>query len=94
MIASGRVDADAVLILGKSSRGSRLTEGYAEGLERSCFWIEWGPRSADAAEDGVRAFMASLPPGVRLLIAGNRESVNPGIGEAVRQLLVSVWRSA
>jgi hypothetical protein len=81
-------DAHAVLVIGKRSPGSMLTLREAEGQGRPHLWL----RPEDRAD--WRAFLAEWlddEEPARLLVAGNRESVWPGIGERVERLLVTTW---
>lgn len=78
--------SNATLIIGNvNSRGSRKTLEYCKQLGRSYLSISWHgePWTSDAI-----AHVATLMKENEVInVAGNRESVNPGIGEATFGLL-------
>ena len=81
-------DSDGTLIFGNPhSPGCRLTEKYAETLKRPWLRLLW-PYAQDRAEavDAVRYWLDSNRIGT-LNVAGNRESMNPGIQEACQAFI-------
>ena len=66
----------------KSSRGSNLTESICRGL-RKPYWI-------NPSVDDIRMFVATHEIEI-LNVAGNRESVSPGIEERVFGLLIRAF---
>jgi len=94
-----RCIADAVLILGRGSRGSDLTRKLAQGARLPVLWMHWAadePFQPGDAAYIVRWLRTRGGNPERLMVAGNREgnresgnreSGNPGIGAATFDLL-------
>lgn len=85
-------DSDATLVLhcgGAAFPGTALTVRVAAELGRPCLLAP----SLAAPEDAlvaVRRWVAGLPPGTTLNVAGPRESEQPGLYAAARALLDAV----
>lgn len=80
-------DADGTLVVlppGCRSPGTALAERTARALGRPCLRVDPLDAGAPAA---VRAFVAALPAGARLNVAGPRESECPGVGGLARAVL-------
>lgn len=96
------VDSDATVIIadtskGKMSSGSELTEELCYKLNKSVLIISyWGSSNPETAiymfEDQVKIVVGWLKyTGIKVLnVAGNRESVSPGIQKFTKELLVGV----
>jgi len=91
-------EADAVLILGRGSRGSDLTRSLAQGAGLPVLWMHWAadePFQPGDAAYIVRWLRTRGGNPERLMVAGNREgnreSGNPGIGAATFDLLDRVF---
>lgn len=78
--------ADATVIFGKRSRGSNLTERCCQLAGKPYKWVHHPGRGS---EMGLRLWLKRTPIET-LNVAGNRESVNPGICMWVETLLVNV----
>lgn len=88
--------ATATLILGKKSIGSSRTQDCARQVGKACLWInDEQIRSHDEASlEAVESFIKyGIMPSLEFIlnVAGNRESVNPGIGAAAEGFLVKVF---
>lgn len=81
--------AQATVIFGKRSRGSNLTERLCKEYGRPMLWIRLAVPLEPFAK--LRLWLARYQPNT-LNIAGNRESVNPGIGALVEWYLVNALR--
>lgn len=84
-------EADVTLIFTRGDRrnspGSRLTAWMVRNEAKPYLWVDpWD----EFAQEGVAAFLDDTKP-TTLNVAGNRESVAPGIEAATRDLLVRVW---
>lgn len=79
-------DSDATVIFGKRSRGSNLTERLCKELGKPMLWIQYPDERVQMAETKFRLWLARTNPTI-LNVAGNRESVSPGIGRAVELFL-------
>jgi hypothetical protein len=80
---------DAVLVLrvgGAPSPGTDLTVREASELGRPCLEVDLGQPDAQR----LAGFLEALPPGGVLLVAGPRESEDPGIGAAAYSFLTDV----
>jgi hypothetical protein len=84
------LDADATLIFATQpdSAGTRLTLRLATQLNRPYRVID--PRSHRAANDVVE-FLLAVRPRV-LNVAGNRESVSPGLTDVTVRILLAAFR--
>lgn len=86
--------AQGTLIIGKSSSGSEQTWKYAERIEN--YPLQW-MRKFDEAALSAPGLIPSLcvwveKHGIETLnVAGNRESVSPGIGVRVEEFLKDWW---
>ena len=79
--------ADAVLVIGdQGSPGSKLTVGLCRKKLKPFLAFETLSPSTAA-----RAILELLPEGGTLMVAGNRESVNPGIEAAATELLTDAF---
>lgn len=78
--------ADATVIFGKRSRGSNLTERLCQLSGKPYKWVH---KPGVTAEVGLRLWLKRTNPQT-LNVAGNRESVNPGINSWVRFMLLAV----
>lgn len=86
--------ADAVVLFGKRSRGSNLTERLCDLKDTPLLWLKL---RADVKPDMLlksavcsgrfRIFLGRYQPTI-LMVAGNRESVSPGIEWAVERFIV------
>lgn len=90
------LDGDVTLIFGKRSNGSNLTEALCIHYEKP--WMRVPVPCADqkTEERKVREFLVKWAAKekwgkVVVNVAGNRESVNPGIGEFVEQFMEKVF---
>lgn len=93
--------SDAVLCVGFRSGGTKLTLDTAARRDIPHLWLLWrspsqyGARpwfdvkTPDGAEAVLWTFLETHRP-KRLMVAGNRESLNPGICEATRALVQNV----
>lgn len=83
------VEGDGTLIFGNpNSAGSRLTEKLCEKHGKPCFIMEWDATCEPTVEDreALRTWVQEFS--IRVLnVAGNRESTNPGITQAVQDFL-------
>jgi hypothetical protein len=83
-------DCHAALLFGDiRSPGSKGLKRDCEALGKPLVWVEPGlttPRQ-------IVGFLAESPYITRLLVAGNRESRDPGIGERVERFLLVVFKS-
>ncbi|MEZ5155152.1 MAG: putative molybdenum carrier protein [Solirubrobacterales bacterium] len=80
-------DSDATLVLARAesvSAGTELTVRLAEGSGKPSLLVDPAGAGADRS---VREFICGLPDGVRLNVAGPRESEAPGIYRETRALL-------
>jgi hypothetical protein len=84
------LSCDAVLILSwvPDSPGTRLTCRLAE--RQGCPWVA-PPKDMNDASGYIAGWLARTEPRI-LMVAGNRESVAPGIGAWAEELLCSVFR--
>lgn len=84
-------DSDGTLIVAaKSSSGSRLTARLAQQARKPCLWLSVAEIQEDAVEarETLRDWLAKNR--IRVLnVAGNRESVAPGIARITHDLLVA-----
>jgi hypothetical protein len=83
--------ADATVIFGRRSPGSNATEEFCRVLEKPMLWVVLtGIVQIGQCGPGIKRFRLWLEENevVLLNVAGNRESRNPGIQEAVRKFLV------
>lgn len=80
--------ADVTIIFGKSSTGSRLTSKLCITLSKPYIWVRI--YDLDTAVDKVYTFLSDYSIPLILNIAGNRESISPGIQERVRSILKQV----
>lgn len=79
--------ANATVIFGKRSRGSNLTERLCQQEKRNFCWIPY-PSTVDRfSQAKFRLWISRVSPAT-LNVAGNRESVNPGIGAWVERFLL------
>ena len=90
------VDADATVIFGAySTGGSALTAKIAEEERMPLFHVAFPQTESEEGLEAVsvrfREWLDRFQIGV-LNVAGNRESVNPGIQEFTRRFLVSTLR--
>lgn len=81
-------EADATLIFGRHSVGSDLTLMWCKRLDKPHLWVN---KSDQGGILKTRLWLARITPRV-LNIAGNRESVAPGIGALVEAFLLSVFK--
>jgi hypothetical protein len=82
-------ERDAALIVGDiASPGSRGLVRGCQALGKLWVWVRAGLTTPRRIAGFIRESRVS-----RLLIAGNRESRDPGIGERVERFLVAVFRS-
>lgn len=82
--------SDAVLVLGNvRSPGSRLTIDEAARSKRPVYAVEWDASGFDEPARKVAQWIHRVQPR-DLMIAGNRESTSPGIGEAAFSFLLRV----
>lgn len=85
--------ADATVIFGIDSAGSALTARHAAQQNKPYLWIRWdvlkGPPPIDRVAPQVLAFLVQHQPAI-LNIAGNRESVWPGIHDYVRDVIIAL----
>lgn len=80
--------SDGTLIFGnRHSPGCRLTERYVNDSNSALYLIEW-PEITFVNDDYQFRYWLEHYEIKCLNVAGNRESKNPGIGEAVRQFLI------
>lgn len=90
-------DADATWIFyyNKLERGSLLTKNYCDQLGRRVMTLDlkYVPvhRNPQSNEDYLVMWLNEVQPSI-LNIAGNRESVAPGIEQQVTELLTSVFK--
>lgn len=83
-------DSDATIVFGNlESSGSKLTIRLCKDLQKFLYTVEW-----KNSEEYIRApkiFQQDMEKNnVRILnVAGNREEINPGIFNFVKQFLVS-----
>lgn len=76
---------DATIIFGKRSPGSNRTEEFCRLAKKPCKWIGNGPLIVPQLRIWI------VQQGISTLnVAGNRESVTPGIGAAVEAFLLKV----
>lgn len=80
--------ADATVIFGRMSEGSTLTMNLCQHYRKPWLWIKQF-NAADSIK--FRLWLAQFRPD-KLNVAGNRESVYPGIRERVRQFLVEEFK--
>lgn len=78
--------ADATVIFGKRSRGSNLTERLCQLAGKPYIWIH---KPGLASQTKLKLWLARIQPST-LNVAGNRESVNPGINSWVRFMLLAI----
>lgn len=78
-------DADFVLVIGRPSPGSTLTVSLAKRYGKRFIW------ESEYLAAPLTELVLDHIDGVSWLVAGNRESVSPGIGAAVESWLVRVW---
>lgn len=78
--------ADATVIFGRRSRGSNLTERTCQLMGKPHLWIA---KPGPASIIKLKLWLKRTNPS-SLNIAGNRESVSPGIGQWVENLLLQV----
>lgn len=84
--------ADATLIIGRRSRGSNLTERLALGSGKPMLWLNFTPELLNRSvmpRAKLLIWLSYNQPTI-LNVAGNRESVNPGIESAVKHFLYRV----
>lgn len=88
--------SDGTIIFGDiESQGSRLTKRLCDEYSRPWMHLDFirgETGNVELAASAVRVWLETHPEIVRLNIAGNRESVNPGIFEFVRQVLLKALR--
>jgi len=83
-------DSHRTLIVGRPSAGTNLTQrlcGPMYGTKRPWLWIPWPEPVSYNPIDRARDFLWTPKGEVILNVAGNREEMNPGIGEFVELLL-------
>lgn len=78
--------ADATVIFGKRSRGSNLTERLCQLSGKPYIWID---KAGLVNQTKLRLWLIRTQPKT-LNVAGNRESMNPGIGSWVRFMLLNI----
>lgn len=78
--------ADVTLIFGKSSPGSELTKSRCQKSGKP---FMWNMLESESAGFDMYKFLTQQSPKI-INIAGNRESVYPGICELVRKFLVDL----
>ena len=83
---------DATVIFGRRSPGSNLTERLCQQYEKPCLWVWCSPDRpiTFATARNFQLWIVRHQPET-LNVAGNRESVNKGIGEAVERFLVEIF---
>lgn len=94
--------SDAVVCIGYRTGGTKLTLDTAARRDIPALWLLWrspeqyGPerpwwdvKSPEGAEEALWAFLEAHRPG-RLMVAGSRESKNPGVADATRRLVRAV----
>ena len=85
--------SDVTILFGKDSAGSRATKHSAQIYKRPLFYVPWqhgDPFGFFAQEDYINQlneFLVENNPAT-INIAGNRESVNPGIFDFTKQFLI------
>lgn len=79
--------ADATVIFGRPSSGSSLTRNICEDHGKPLIWIT---ANKDGEMMRFRLWLARYKPKT-LNVAGNRESVTPGIGNLVERFLVKAF---
>lgn len=81
--------ADATVIFGRRSPGSNLTESLCAKREKPLLWLRFPIDTLTGALSAARfrIWLAQHDPLI-LNVAGNRESVTPGIELAVMQFLL------
>ena len=87
------LESDATFIFGRlSSRGSMLTMEYCSMERKKHLYIPWvnymTQYTIDIWIDKMKDFFVNNPEVRVLNVAGNRESTNPGIFNAVSDMLV------
>lgn len=82
--------SDGTLIFGDvSSPGCRLTYNHAVAVDRPVFIVPWSPGREIDEETYVEFQSWLVANNIQILnVAGNRESSQPGIGEATRDFLL------
>src|SRR5215471_4442040 len=82
---------DATLVFGVSTGGSNLVRWMCKYAQRPCKHIGWDATHgfSETAEE-VAKWLTMLNV-KQVCVAGNRESKNPGIGEAVYEWLVNCF---
>jgi hypothetical protein len=87
-------DATWIFYKGKLERGSLLTKKYCDQLHKKCMTLDIsyvpGPKNKLTNEEYLINWLKEVKPSI-LNIAGNRESVAPGIQQYVTELLEKVF---
>lgn len=79
--------SDGTVIFGINSSGSKQTEEFCNDYRKPCLWIPW-PKPGFMGNQEFKFRMWVERNGIHVLnVAGNRESRNPGIGDAVEGFL-------
>lgn len=93
--AANVMEADATLIFGRRSRGSVLTEALCTAYNKPFLWVPWTKTETEALYPSPTSVLKFLTPlKVKTLnIAGNRESVNPGVGDFVDNFVAQLIKS-
>lgn len=81
--------ADATVIFGRRSRGSNLTERICKKTGKPFLWVQDTTKTSERIR--FRLWLGRHLPEC-LNVAGNRESVSPGIGAEVEAFLLWVWK--
>lgn len=83
--------SDGTVIFGKSSVGSNMTSRYARSAGKPTIWLQ-EPEYNSRTFDGVVRLLGWLEEyGIKTLnVAGNRESVMPGIGRDVKEFMLNL----
>ncbi len=88
-------DATCIFYRGTLERGSLLTKKYCDQLNKKCMTLDinytFQHRNPQSNEDYLLMWLQEVQPKI-LNIAGNRESVAPGIEKFVVQLLTAVFK--
>jgi hypothetical protein len=81
---------DVTVIFGRRSPGSNRTEEFCRQLSKQCMWINFGSNPTNYRKANINAFKIWIARNKveTLNVAGNRESVNPGICKYVCEFLL------
>lgn len=83
------MDSDGTVVFGKRSIGSEMTMQYCLKMSKPVWWVQEGKLRRTMDDEVVALVNWVETNNIRILnVAGNRESVLPGIGALVKEFML------